>query len=568
MTPSASTHSFSTTGKTLVKLMKNELSWKAELECRRDVTTACVVPIVSVARMELGNGNDENSRGGGFYDEHRVHVCYLTAAAASRHAIARTFMEEFPYAICMPMAQRSLNEIISQEQLSSYLMIHTRHILLQIGNAINALHRDGIIHGDVKPRNVVRMDENQFMLIDLDMAIRGSDADCTATDVYAAKVRDSSAYASPEATRWLRLPQHVRGSLLEVVTPPQRIDLWSFGVTAYEVLTGVPLFRNAHDSATETAEDELAAWDGLTPAHCNEIRKYCQQHVLTDKNATASADGAGDVVDQSALSAIDLLQWLLDGDVSKRPTTMKDVLDHAFFKPSKGAMREHFVISEIRAGLESNGPRSHAKVMISYCWQDTTFVLQKLALALAPVVEGLWLDRLGGETGMSEWVEASMQRGVAGADVVIAVVSPAYVKSKNCGREMQLAKELEKTIVPVLYGLPFAQWPPQQIGETKMSSQFYDEVKGDKLFIDFSNAHDFGTKFNFELLPTLKKKRTNPYGFSRLESEWSSTTLGTLADGRRYSDVRLYEGDCDNDSIGSIDDDTPLLLDGIGSTHV
>ena len=51
------------------------------------------------------------------------------------------------------------------------------------------------------------------------------------------------------------------------------------------------------------------------------------------------------------------------------------------------------------------------------------------------------LDRLGGENGMGEWTRDSMESGVSNADVIIAVISPAYIKSKNCGFEMELAAD-------------------------------------------------------------------------------------------------------------------------------
>lgn len=63
-------------------------------------------------------------------------------------------------------------------------------------------------------------------------------------------------------------------------------------------------------------------------------------------------------------------------------------------------MREHAAVNLIREQLEQGRgagvQRLCKSVMVSYCWADTTFVLNKLALELAPLVENLWLDRLGG----------------------------------------------------------------------------------------------------------------------------------------------------------------------------
>lgn len=43
-----------------------------------------------------------------------------------------------------------------------------------------------------------------------------------------------------------------------------------------------------------------------------------------------------------------------------------------------------------------------AVVRDSYCWENSSFVLNRLAPELAMVVEDLWLDRLGGNNGMGE----------------------------------------------------------------------------------------------------------------------------------------------------------------------
>jgi len=178
---------------------------------------------------------------------------------------------------------------------------------------------------------------------------------------------------------------------------------------------------------------------------------------------------------------------------------MVQVLSHAFFNPGRGAMREHFVVERIRRLLdkrirtmppmpghvataaEPRAERTVGKIMVSYCWADTTFVLDQLALSLAPIASTLWLDRLGGDQGMGDWAKASMDRGVKNADVMIAVVSPAYVKSINCGFELAKANEHNKFVLPVKFGVPFSEWPPKRVGKTEMQ----DQVRRFPLFLSF-----------------------------------------------------------------------------------
>ena len=71
---------------------------------------------------------------------------------------------------------------------------------------------------------------------------------------------------------------------------------------------------------------------------------------------------------------------------------------------------------------------------------------------------------------------------------------------------MGAAATHEKTIVPIMLGVPFSEWPPEAIGDTKMTTQFRSEATGDmRLFVDFGSAESFHTKFKKELKPRLIK---------------------------------------------------------------
>ena len=170
-------------------------------------------------------------------------------------------------------------------------------------------------------------------------------------------------------------------------------------------------------------------------------------------------------------------------------------------------MRENFVVNHIKQLLKApptNGSaRVDVNVMISYCWADSDFVLSRLAVEVAPRVRNLWLDRLGGEQGMGEFAQASMQRGVENADVIIAVVSPSYIGSTNCGYEMELARASGKPVIPVVLNVPFQEWPPRQIGQTVMGDQFATAAGDVKIFVDMSDSSNFFQKFKQELLPRL-----------------------------------------------------------------
>jgi hypothetical protein len=48
----------------------------------------------------------------------------------------------------------------------------------------------------------------------------------------------------------------------------------------------------------------------------------------------------------------------------------------------------------------------------------------------------------------------------------------ADAKSKNCGFEMALCHRFKKNLIPLMFGIPFSEWPPAKIGQTEMKDQF------------------------------------------------------------------------------------------------
>jgi hypothetical protein len=93
-------------------------------------------------------------------------------------------------------------------------------IFLQLARALDVIHRAGIIHGDVKPQNVMFRDPRSLVLVDFGV----SRVIETSTVLRAGQVVGTPAYISPE---------HVLGEPMD-----GRSDLYSAGVVLYEMLTG------------------------------------------------------------------------------------------------------------------------------------------------------------------------------------------------------------------------------------------------------------------------------------------------------------------------------------------
>jgi predicted ATPase/transcriptional regulator with GAF, ATPase, and Fis domain len=104
------------------------------------------------------------------------------------------------------------------------------HLALQLSSVLGELHRREVIHGAIQPGNIlVHPDRHELLLIDFAHATRGAVPKQPAGPSLI--LRESLAYVSPEQTgRMNRGVDH-------------RTDLYSAGLTLYEMLTGVPAFR-------------------------------------------------------------------------------------------------------------------------------------------------------------------------------------------------------------------------------------------------------------------------------------------------------------------------------------
>ncbi|KAJ3114927.1 hypothetical protein HK098_007128, partial [Nowakowskiella sp. JEL0407] len=109
-------------------------------------------------------------------------------------------------------------------------------------------------------------------------------------------------------------------------------------------------------------------------------------------------------------------------------------------------------------------------VMLSYCWTNQLNVL-RISDALKAKGFSVWID----VDYMTSSVYGSMHQAVSSSKVIIPCLSPGYVNSANCERELSYAADKKKRIVPIRLQNGSFDWA--------------DLITAGKLyfFIDFSN---------------------------------------------------------------------------------
>jgi serine/threonine-protein kinase len=117
-----------------------------------------------------------------------------------------------------------------------FIKEHFREIVDQAATALAYMHERGWIHRDVKPDNILVNASAEVRIIDFALAQRMSKR--RGGGLFGGKKRGKI-----QGTRSYMSPEQIRGERLDA-----RADLYSFGATIYEMLTGRPPFVASNPS--------------------------------------------------------------------------------------------------------------------------------------------------------------------------------------------------------------------------------------------------------------------------------------------------------------------------------
>jgi len=271
-----------------------------------------------------------------------------------RDEINRRGFTEYPYCIIMPAAERDLNRIITNEHIAAKDWSQIKSISIEIALALQHLHTNGVIHGDIKSKNIVRIG-HRVKLIDFDASIsigkgyagaKYSSAFVPPEMIYFVDKNNSALFSQASQGRltsvdskivneWKQYSgkyfdsnEHIGVKTYEIdpisgnivgadklpyglIVAHESYDTWAFGVVLFELCSGIPLFlANSEDNIFYESMLDLYAFTD----------KYKKKRMAEIQN----------------MEARNLVSQMLTKDPMKRPR-MAQVLDHPFLSGKKAA---------------------------------------------------------------------------------------------------------------------------------------------------------------------------------------------------------------------------------------
>jgi serine/threonine-protein kinase len=168
-----------------------------------------------------------------------------------------------------------LRTILNKERRLS--IERATNIALQICDALDTMHKHGVVHRDLKPENIMVDDQDRIKLIDFGIAMKEDARRITFVDMSA--TLGTPDYISPEQVKGQR--------------GDQRSDIYSLGVMFYEMLTGEPPYTGPNPLAVMNArvlqdpEPARGQRPEISP-ELNEILKRALEREPRNRYQTAS----------------------------------------------------------------------------------------------------------------------------------------------------------------------------------------------------------------------------------------------------------------------------------------
>lgn len=209
-----------------------------------------------------------------FYAEGRAaaklnHPNIVAALDVGRHGNAHYFIMEY-------VEGYTVHERLVKE--GPYPEEQALAIAIQIARALNHAHKAGLIHRDVKPKNILITKDGVAKLADMGLARAVSDRE-------AAEAEAGKAFGTP----YYIAPEQIRGA----VNIDSRADIYSFGCTLFHMVTGKVPFDGDGVSAIlrKHLDEPLIPPDHINPNLSNgicEVIELCMAKAREKRYATTA----------------------------------------------------------------------------------------------------------------------------------------------------------------------------------------------------------------------------------------------------------------------------------------
>jgi serine/threonine-protein kinase len=126
---------------------------------------------------------------------------------------------------------RLLRSILNEER--KLPIERATNFALQICDALDAMHKHGVVHRDLKPENIMVDDQDRVKLIDFGIAMK----------------EDARRITFVEMSPSLGTPDYISPEQVKGQRGDQRSDIYALGVMFYEMLTGEPPYSGPNPLA-------------------------------------------------------------------------------------------------------------------------------------------------------------------------------------------------------------------------------------------------------------------------------------------------------------------------------
>ena len=195
-----------------------------------------------------------------------------------------------PFMVMQLLEGETLRELLENKseefelRISGKVPLRIERVLdfaVQIASGLEAAHRKGIIHRDIKPGNIFVTREGQVKLLDFGLVKLAREAGAAADAYGSSQPSEAPATINPLVSRTgvaigtaaYMSPEQVRGETLDA-----RTDLFSFGLVMYEMATGRQAFSGdtgpqLHEAILNISPTQIRKVDPRIPAKLERIVK-------------------------------------------------------------------------------------------------------------------------------------------------------------------------------------------------------------------------------------------------------------------------------------------------------